>query len=623
MKHLRTLNKYFWKYRVRLISGLFFIVLSNYFNVIAPKLTAYIVDKVQTFLPSQNNANVQFTAHKNQTDYLVNSIIGQLEQSDWTFSKVVSACAIIILILAILRGLFMFFMRQTIIVMSRHIEYDLKNDIYKQYQALDASFYKKHAVGDLMNRISEDVSRVRMYFGPAIMQTINILTIIIFCLYNMFQKSAVLTWYVLAPLPVLAVIIYFVNAIISRKSEKIQALLSDVTTNAQQSYSGIRVIKSYVQEHFIKEKFNEQSNQYRQSALSLAKVEALYFPANVLLIGISTLVALLVGALFYHKNLAAAGAGLVMPHPEITPGTIAEFILYLTMLSFPFSAIGWVTSIVQRAVVSQRRINEFLLEKPGIADNDIKPQFDTGSVAVSLKNVDYIYENTGIHALKNVSLEIPAKSRVAILGKTGSGKSTLANVIMRQYEINDGTILFNDKDITNYGLQYHRQLISNVPQEVFLFSDTVRQNIAFGSDRINDDDVIAAAKNAVIHEEILKFQNGYDTVVGERGVTLSGGQKQRISIARAILKEAPVVIFDDCLSAVDAKTEQAIIKNLDEYLTGKTAFIITHRIFSSLNFDEIIVMNEGQIVERGNHETLLALNGEYARMYHQQVTDAR
>ena len=352
-------------------------------------------------------------------------------------------------------------------------------------------------------------------------------------------------------------------------------------------------------------------------------MEAFYFPANVLLIGISTLVALLVGALFYHQNLAAINAGLTMPQPEITAGTIAEFILYLTMLSFPFSAIGWVTSIIQRAAVSQHRINEFLLEKPTIKDNGINPEINPESVAITLKDVNYTYENTGIRALKNVSLNIPANSRIAILGKTGSGKSTLANVIMRQYEIDGGNISFNDKDITGYGIKYHRQLISNVPQEVFLFSDTVRQNIAFGANEVEDEEVVAAAKNAVIHDEILKFQNGYDTVVGERGVTLSGGQKQRISIARAILKEAPVVIFDDCLSAVDAKTEQAIIKNLDEYLTNKTALIITHRIFSSLNFDEIIVMNDGRIMERGNHETLLALNGEYARMYHQQVTNAR
>ena len=597
-----------------------FILASNYFTIMAPQITAYVVDRVQQQLPGGHPGHLA-----RQTDALVNLFVEWIQTLSWSFSGIVALCSGTILALALLRGFFMFLMRQTIIVMSRHIEFDLKNDVYAHYQQLDARFFKMHSTGDLMNRISEDVSRVRMYAGPAIMYMVNLLTTILFCVYNMLGKNTELTLYVLAPLPILTITIYFVNTIIHRKSEKIQSLLSDLTTNAQQSYSGIRVIKSYVQENAMIGFFDKNSEAYRQNAIDLAKVEAIYFPSNVLLIGISTLVTIMMGGLYYHQNLAAAAAHLPLPHKDVSAGTITEFILYITLLSFPFSAIGWVASMVQRAAASQKRLNEFLQTKPDIVDG-VEALFPKAAVVgepvppntIEFRNISFTYPNTGIKAIRHLNLTIQQGQRVAIVGKTGSGKSTLAQLLLRLYDVSEGAILLNGTDIRNYPLKQLRQQISYVPQDVFLFSETVENNIRFGQGAATREEVIAAATKAAVATEIDRFEHQYDTVVGERGVTLSGGQKQRISIARALLKPAPIIIFDDCLSAVDTRTEKEVLSQLDDFLKEKTAIIITHRIFTLLHFDQILVLQDGAIVEQGTHEQLLASNGIYTELYQMQ-----
>ena len=607
MKHLKSLNKFFWKYRARLSAGMLFIIISNYFAILAPQITAYVVDKVQQLLPG---ATVRPPSR--QTDPLVNYFIAWAESLNWSFNGLVALCGGTILLLALIRGLFMFFMRQTIIVMSRYIEYDLKNEVYAHYQKLDLGFYKTHSIGDLMNRISEDVSRVRMYAGPAIMYLINLTTIIIFAVYNMLGKNVMLTVYTLAPLPLLAITIYYVNTIIHKKSEKIQALLSDLTTNAQQSYSGIRVIKSYVQEKAMLGFFEKNSEAYRKNAIGLAKVEAIYFPSNLLLIGISTLLTIMIGGLYFLNG-------------KINDvGVIVEFVLYINMLTFPVSAIGWVASMIQRASASQKRLNEFLEQEPTVKDGvtfrDVPLQTKEGFEKVDLEflNVSFTYPNTGIVAVRNFNLTIKAGNRIAIIGKTGCGKTTLAQLLLRMYDPNEGAIFCNGKNVKNFALKNWRQQISYVPQDVFLFSDTVESNIKFGHDDATVDEVIKAAKMSVVAGEIDRFEKQYETMVGERGVTLSGGQKQRISIARALLKPAPVLVFDDCLSAVDASTEKEILSQLNAFLIGKTAIIITHRIFSLMQFDRVILMDEGKIIEQGTHEELLALQGEYTTLYNAQ-----
>lgn len=635
---------------MRLFAGIFFIIVSNYFTIMAPQVTAYVVDRVQQLLPGGHIKQLP-----DQSDPLVNYFIHWMQSFDWGLAGLAAVCGMAMLLLAILRGVFMFLMRQTIIVMSRHIEFDLKNEVYAHYQQLDANFYKTHSVGDLMNRISEDVSRVRMYVGPAIMYLVNLTTTIIFCVYNMLLKNASLTLYVLAPLPILAITIYYVNTIIHRKSERIQGLLSDLTTNAQQSYSGIRVIKSYVQEEAMIGFFDKNSEEYRKNAVGLAKVEAVYFPSNVLLIGISTLITIMMGGLYYHQNLAAEAAGLPLPHQAISPGTMTEFILYITLLTFPFSAIGWVASMVQRASASQKRLNEFLQTKPGIGE----PEGDNGqlrtvdrrlttddtvsaeknkkfpisntpssligrqsSVASRLqlefRNVSFTYKHTGIKAIRHLNLNIAPGQRIAVIGKTGSGKSTMAQLLLRMYDVDEGAILLQGKDIRSYPLKELRQQVSFVPQDVFLFSDTISNNIRFGNGNATKEEVVHAATMAAVATEIDRFDQQYETMVGERGVTLSGGQKQRISIARALLKPAPIIVFDDCLSAVDTRTEKEVLKQLDTFLQDKTAIIITHRIFSLMQFDQVILLENGAIAEQGTHEELLALNGSYAELYRLQ-----
>ncbi len=500
----------------------------------------------------------------------------------------------------------MFLMRQTIIVMSRHIEFDQKNEIYQHYQQLDTSFYKSHSTGDLMSRMSEDVSRVRMYTGPAIMYLVNLLATIGFSLYFMIRKDALLTAYVLAPLPILAVTIYMVNNLIHRKSERIQALLSNLTTNAQESYSGIRVIKSFVQESAMLRFFSVNSEDYRKNAIGLAKVEAIYFPSMGLIIGLSTLLTIMIGGFYVVRGTH-----------QTDLGTITEFVIYITMLTFPVSAIGWVASMIQRASASQKRLNEFLESKP-VIKNDIEAVKQLLGGKIVFDQVDFIYPNTGIHALRNFSLNIHKGEKIAIIGRTGSGKTTIAQLLLRFYDPTGGNILLDGKNLRNLDLQGFRNQIGYVPQDVFLFSDTITGNILFGSDHLSAADAKKAAESASIDKEISQFSSGYDTLIGERGVTLSGGQKQRISIARALAGDHEIVIFDDCLSAVDARTEKDIITNLYNYLQNKTAIIITHRIFTLFDFDRIIVLDQGSIVETGTHEELLARNSHYTRLYEQQ-----
>lgn len=602
MKYLGALNKYFWKYRIRLGIGVVFVFLSNYFNVLSPQLTRFVIDFVQKSLHLPGYKEPEKAP---QYDVLVQKLISNIQGMS-SVGKVVALCGITILALALLRGFFLFLMRQTIIVMSRHIEYDQKNEIYDHYQKLDTAFYKTHSTGDLMNRIAEDVSRVRLFTGPAIMYLANLIAIISLSVFFMLKSDAELTLYVLAPLPVLAITIYFVNNTINKKSEKIQESLSALTTNAQESYSGIRVIKSFVQEKAMLGFFTKNSEEYKKNAIGLAKVEAIYFPSITLLIGLSTLFTIMIGGLY-----------AIYGGHNISVGTILEFVMYINMLTFPVSAIGLTASMIQRAAASQKRINEFLQTGP-----EIRSPADAVTVPlqgnITFQNVDFIYPHTGIHALKNFDLEIRKGEKVAIVGRTGSGKSTIAQLLLRMYDVTGGAIEMEGIPIKKMDLKNLREQISYVPQDVFLFSETVENNIGFGLQQASYSAVEKAAKQASVDTEIASFSHQYETMIGERGVTLSGGQKQRISIARALIKEPSLVIFDDCLSAVDARTEKEIIGNLNAFLIDKTAIIITHRIFSLFDFDKIVVLEDGGIAEEGTHTTLLAKKGYYAGLYARQ-----
>ncbi len=600
MKHLSALNKYFWKYRYRFIGGVFFVVASNYFSVLAPEITGFIVSKVQQLLPG---AKPQPPAHAH--DFLVAALERWVNEMD--ISKLVIISSLVILFLALLKGLFMFFMRQTIIVMSRHIEYDQKNEVYDHYQKLDAGFFKTHSTGDLMNRIAEDVSRVRMYTGPTLMYFINLASTIAFCVFFMFKENAMLTLYVLAPLPLLAITIYTVNTIINKKSEKVQALLSDLTTNAQESYSAIRVIKSFVQEKAMLGFFKKNSEDYRKNTVNLAKVEAIFFPSMTLMIGLSTLVTIFIGGRYVMEG-------------KIGVSTIVEFVIYINMLTFPVSAIGWTASMIQRAAASQKRLNQFLQTEPTIQDiENVPPVLLKGDII--FHDVSFTYPHTGIKALQHFSLTVKEGEKVLILGRTGSGKSTLAQLLLHYYDADEGKIMIGKTNIKDIPLKNLREQISYVPQDVFLFSDTVSNNISFGlSAPATQKEVQQSAKYASVHNEILGLDKGYDTLVGERGVTLSGGQKQRISIARALIKEPHIMLFDDCLSAVDSKTENEIIRHLYDVLQNKTAIMITHRIFTVLNFDKIVIIEDGTIIEQGTHEELLFANGYYAELYRLQAS---
>jgi ATP-binding cassette subfamily B protein len=604
LKHLKALNKYFWKYRVRLSIGILFIVISNYFGVLAPQITGFILEFVQRSLPGYQPRDQQ-----RSYDVLVQKFITWIEGLQITPLRLVLISAVVILITALIRGFFMFLMRQTIIVMSRHIEYDQKNEVYEHYQRLDATFYKTHSTGDLMSRMAEDVSRVRMFTGPAIMYFINLATLISLSVYFMLKRDVELTLYVLSPLPILAGTIYFVNTIIHKKSEAVQAALGSLTTTAQQAYSGIRVIKSFVQEKAMQAAFEESSERYRSGAVGLAKVEALYFPSMTLLIGLSTLLTIMIGGIYY-----------ITGSNGIDLATIVEFVIYINMLTFPVSAIGWTASMMQRAAASQKRLNEFLDKDPLVQDS-VQPADIALSGDIRLQNVSFTYAHTGIEAIRNLTLHIRPGERIAVVGRTGSGKTTLAQLILRLYDASKGEILLDEEPISNIKLENLRNQMSYVPQDGFLFSDTIENNISFGTKWKDPEKVRESARLAAVARDIEGFAKGYQTEIGERGVSLSGGQKQRISIARALMKESPIMIFDDCLSAVDARTEKEIITNLAEYLQGKTSVFITHRVFNLFGFDKIVVLDEGELKEEGSHEMLMQKRGIYYQMYQRQLQE--
>jgi ATP-binding cassette subfamily B multidrug efflux pump len=588
MKHLAALNKYFVKYKWRFLLGLICTTVSIIFSVFQPIMVRQIFD-----LLAQNIDNYHLISDTG---------IKGVFRSD--FTKVLAFYGVTILLFALLSGFFLYLQRQSLVVMSRYIEFDLKNEIYQHYQLLDLNFYKMHRTGDLMSRITEDVSRVRMYVGPAIMYATRTVFMVVIVVYLMIDVNPLLTLYTLSPLPFLALTIYYVNHIIHRKSERIQAQLSNLTSIAQESYSGIRVIKSYVQEEASIKHFEAESESYKDSSVSLAKTDALFQPTMALMIGLSVVLTIFIG-------------GIQVIHGNITVGNLAEFVIYVNMLMFPFFSIGMVASMIQRAAASQQRINEFLQIKP-----DIENQPDATAVTlkgqIDFKDVSFTYPHTGIQAIQHFNLTVKAGEKVAVIGRTGAGKSTLAQLLIRMYDPQQGQVLMDNMDIRQIKLDSLRSQISYVPQDVFLFSDTVTNNIRFGTPEANLETVKTAARQASIERDIEGFSEGFETMIGERGVTLSGGQKQRISIARGLIKNPNLLVFDDCLSAVDARTEKEIIGNLYAYLRDKTAIIITHRIFALFDFDKIIVLDEGKIVETGTHEDLLSLNGYYADLYARQ-----
>jgi ATP-binding cassette subfamily B protein len=569
-----------------------FIAISNVFAIFPAQIIRYAFDMVkQTLLHYQLLEG--FTA---QADFY--TLLG----------KVLLSFGGVVLALALLKGFFLFLTRQTLIVMSRWIEFDLKNEIFSHYQDLSLSFYKRNNTGDLMNRISEDVSRVRMYLGPAIMYTMNLLVLFILVIATMLSVNAKLTFYVLFPLPLLSLSIYYVSNIINQKSERVQRQLSTLSTFVQEAFSGIRVLKAYNRDAERLNYFKKETDAYKDVNLELVQVNALFMPLMILLIGLSTIITVYIGG-----KLAAAG--------EVTTGNIAEFVIYVNMLTWPVAALGWVTSITQRAAASQERINEFLNTVPEIKNLNPSPSEIRGSI--TFNNVHFTYPDSGIQALKGVSFHVDAGKTLAIIGKTGSGKSTIAQLIGRLFEPTSGQVLVDEIPLPKLNLNDLRTAIGYVPQEVFLFSDTIRNNIAFGLNHSEADDetVKQAAVNANVWHNIIEFPKGVETRVGERGITLSGGQKQRISIARAIIKNPPILIFDDCLSAVDTQTEEKILRNLKSLSRATTTLIISHRVSSVKHADHILVMDEGEILEQGNHGELIGLQGAYAELHEKQLLE--
>jgi len=581
MKALQYLNKYFFKYKYRLLIGIIITVASKFLALQVPQLIRQSVNIAEDY---KNGIVSDLLIVKAE---LLNNIL-----------LIVGA--------ALLAGFFTFLMRQTIIVMSRLIEFDLKNEIYQQYQRLSLNFYKQNQTGDLMNRISEDVSKVRMYFGPAIMYSINMLVLFVVAIIKMYNIDPILTNYTLLPLPILSISIYILSRVINKRSTVVQQYLSKLTANAQETFSGISILKSYGIEHKTMVEFGTLANEAQDKNINLFKAQALFFPLMILLIGLSNILVIYIGGMRYIEG-------------TISLGVIAEFIMYVNMLTWPVAVVGWVTSIVQQAEASQQRINEFLKHEPEIKNNHELPSTIEGTI--EFKNVTFTYDDTNITALKNVSFKLEKGKTLAILGNTGSGKSTIINLIARLYDVDTGEILIDGTNIEQLNLNNLRQNIGFVPQEAFLFSDTIKNNIKFGDENASNAKIEQAAKDAYIHHNIIEFNKGYDTYVGERGVTLSGGQKQRISIARAIIKNPEILIFDDCLSAVDTETEEIILNNLHKISENKTTLIVSHRVSSVKNADVIIILEDGKIIQKGSHNELVNIEGYYKELYEQQLLE--
>ncbi|MFN8229568.1 MAG: ABC transporter ATP-binding protein [Bacteroidia bacterium] len=572
MSNLKSLNFYFVKYKWHFTAGILFVALSTIFGTYQGVIVRNGTNKILSLINSNQ----------------------QIPNSDFIFLSVQ------LIGFALISGLFMFLMRQTIIVMSRHIEYDQKNEIYNHYQHLNSSFYKKHTTGDLMNRVSEDVSKVRMYTGPAIMYIANTIVTTITVLTFMFNVNTKLTLLVFLPLPILSFIIYKVSDKINKQSGLVQKELGNLTTQAQETFSAIRVIKAYGRESFFENEMKKKGNVYKTTALKLNAIEAMFHPFMSLMIGLSVLITVWIGGKLAIEN-------------KIEAGNITEFILYVYKLTWPFASLGWVTSLIQRASASQKRINEFLNTKSDIININTSEYKIKGDI--EFKNVSFTYPENNVTALKNINFKLLAGQTIGITGDIGSGKSTLLNLITRNYDCTFGEILFDDKSIKEHNINIIRQNLAIVPQDVFLFSDTIYNNIAFGINQHSNELVVEYAKKSAVHNNILNFKDKYQTVVGERGVTLSGGQKQRITIARALITKPQILIFDDCLSAVDVETEEEIIKNLKQEMKNKTSVIVSHRLSSIKHADLILYLKNGEILEQGTHEELLKLNNTYANLY--------